>query len=369
MTRTKRRIIFYMLIAVFLMATPLLFAYTLGYSINLIKGTLEKTGSIFIKARPVNTSIFVNNGFVKETSFLSGGALLTSIVPGTYLVRIEKKDYRPWSKPVVVVPEVVTELRDVLLVPNPTVPATSTPEQVAALTAPGQDQNKNIVLDKKGNLIERSGKKERVLTVKVHSFTFTNGSILFLNASGTLSRIDPAANPATSTLETIGTPGFSLSGDKQARFIPALNTDAVAILDAADDLFLLEKQDILRKVTNRVYTVLFDERAQKLIFVRPPGIEVIWLEDNRYQPFQKRDTRESVLRLNEPILDIALWYGDDAHLAIRTNDGIFLTELDGRSGRNSVELVSKKTDELATIPAFPNTIFYRIKQTWHSIEL
>jgi hypothetical protein len=47
-----RRILFFVFLAFFLVVSPLLIIYALGYKFNPAKRTLEKTGVFFIKSFP-----------------------------------------------------------------------------------------------------------------------------------------------------------------------------------------------------------------------------------------------------------------------------------------------------------------------------
>ena len=135
MLKRTRRKLFYALALIFLVGLPILISFSLGYTFNLTSRSVEKSGGIFIKSRTSRLSIFLNNNFIKETSLISGGAILTRIYKGTYLLRIEKAGYRPWSKAVIVEPEVVTELRNILLVTHPLAVATTTQKEISAFLA------------------------------------------------------------------------------------------------------------------------------------------------------------------------------------------------------------------------------------------
>src|SRR3989344_4285060 len=97
MLRARRKK-FFLLIILFAALSPILIIYSLGYTFDFAKGSWEKTGGIFLKSKIPRLSLFLNGKFEKETSFLSGGVLLTKIKPGNYLIRLEKKSQQPWAK-------------------------------------------------------------------------------------------------------------------------------------------------------------------------------------------------------------------------------------------------------------------------------
>lgn len=340
-------------------------AYSLGFTIDFKKKALVETGSVFLKSRTPQTSVFLNGALAKETSFFSGSALLTGITPGAYLIRIEKAGYQPWSRIIAVAPSLVTELRNVLLIQNRIDIATSSPLELGVLkNATSSPMKSKLTLSKQGVLIERVGRTKLTLASRVRSFDIAHNRIYVIDARGTLSRI----NPVSGESEALGNPGFSLASSS-IRFVASPNGD-IGLLDASGDLFLYQNgQAAFATLARGVEKPHFDLAGQKILFIKRQDLRMLWLQDNRYQPFQKKWTEERILRISSPMRDAAWWYGDNAHIAVRTDDGIFLTELDGRGGRSTVEIYPHPVDEILTIPDTPNSIFFRRNKTWHTITL
>jgi len=364
MTLRTRRILFFLLLAVFLVLAPLMVVYSFGLTINFEKKALEQTGSIFIKSRTPQTSIFLNGALAKETSFFSGSALLTGIMPGAYLARIEKAGYQPWSRIITVSPALVTELRNVLLIQNRIDVATSSSLELDILKdATSSPIQNRLVLNKQGVLTERVGKTKLTLASRVHAFEVLGGRIYAIDTTGALMQI----NPISGEVKMLGSPGISLASTS-IRFLGSPG-GGIAILDARGDLFLYQQGKEFAAIARNARSPHFDLTGEKILFIKGQEVRVMWLEDNRYQPFQKKWTEERILRISSPIRDAMWWYGDNAHIAIRTDDGIFLTELDGRGGRSTVEIYPGRVHEILTIPDSPASIFFRQDKTWHTITL
>lgn len=363
MTKYKRRKVFYLLVAAFILAAPLLVAYSLGYTFDFTARDIKKTGGVFIKSKIPRLSIFLNGQFSKETSLISGGALLTDVAPGTYLLRIEKEGHTPWSKTVAVKPEVVTELRNILLIPRNVSATTTTRREIAPLLATSTLSTVTFVLDKESNLVKKSGKSREIVATNIDSFAAIGNTVFFVAKNGFLARL----KPETKTVETLGRPGFYLSSTS-VRFIESPSGEVV-ITDSAGGIFLLNSSDTITTAGGGALNISFDSEGEKMLIRKDQSVQVRWMADNTYQPFQKKGTEETILRLDSPIQDARWFYKDDAHIIIRTDNGIFLTELDGRGGRNTFELVSGKTDELLTGPEIPDTVFFRKKKTWYKIKL
>lgn len=362
MPRKTRRIIFYVLALVFLIAGPLLVAYSLGLTFNFSTAHFEQTGGIFIKSKTPRMSVFLDGALIKETGLFTGSTLLPDLAPGTHLVRLEKPDFRSWSKTIRVAPAEVTELRNIILVPRPLASATSSKEEVAEARA-SSTPTQVLTLDKKGRLVAGKGKNARVIIENVHSFSQTDDAIFFIDKNGFLARyVEPGGG-----ITTIGRPGFFLN-DTHLRFITG--KQYLAVLDPSGGLFLFdENAATILPVTGGVRNVSFDSTEKKMLVQKEQSVSVFWLADNDRQPFQEKGKMEDVLFSPIPIRDAQWLYKTDAHVVYRTRDGIFLTEIDRRGGGNIVELVSGATDELLTLPSLPNAIFYRVGKTFFKIEL
>ncbi len=103
---------------VFVTGTPVLIGYSKGYrlgdALNLIA-----TGGIFIHSDIANTDVYVNNEYVKRSGTLLRNTLIQNLSPNDlYQVRVEKEGYQTWNKRLTIEPNLVTEVR-VLMLPVP----------------------------------------------------------------------------------------------------------------------------------------------------------------------------------------------------------------------------------------------------------
>lgn len=354
---------FYGLTGIFLIAGPLLVAYSLGLIFNFSTARFEEIGGIFIRSKTPRLSVFLDGAFVKDTGLLTGSVLLPDLTPDMHLVRLEKPDHRSWSKTIRVGPGTVTEFRNVILVSYQLEAATSTKEKITALKATSTPAQ-ILTLDTKGRLLSGRGKTARVILENVYSFSPLGDTLVFVDKNGFLARYDEADAKIT----TVGRPGFFL--DKTPlRFIAG--KAYVAIIDPSGGLFLLDDNATsVLPITGGVKNAAFDSEEKKMLIQKEQGVSVYWLADNDRQPFQKTGRMEEVISSPVPIREAAWFYDTDAHIVYRTRDGIFLAEIDRRGGGNNVvELVSDATDELLTSPSFPDSVFYRVGKTFFKIQL
>ncbi|MBD3380175.1 MAG: PEGA domain-containing protein [Candidatus Omnitrophica bacterium] len=110
-----RRILFYIVAAVYAVLCPLLILYALGYiySPETQKGFV-KTGAIYLSTNPQGGSVFVNG----EEQAQKTPALIQELTSGDYSVRISLEGYRHWQAVIPVQKEEATVLDKILLLPE-----------------------------------------------------------------------------------------------------------------------------------------------------------------------------------------------------------------------------------------------------------
>ncbi len=360
MRKSSRRKIFYTLVLAFIILTPLILAYSWGYTLDIFQGRIEKTGGIFIKSAARGLTVFLNNQLVKETPFFSGGVLLTGMEAATYLLRVEKADYQPWSKTVEVKPGIVTELRNIILIPQTLSAATSTPRENALILATSTPSYTRLT--NKGNLTITVGKSTKVIASSTVAFYELPNEVFFINQNGFLAKF----NIETGALDTLGRPGFYLA---PRPWQWESNEGMLTILDPSGGLFLSDGSREISPVESGVKNFSYDGHYKKILLQKADSLEILWMKDNPYQPFQRQGTRESILRSDSKILEARWFYGDDAHAVIRTEEGVFLTEIDGRGGRHTVELITEPVEDLATVRDLPRAVFFKKAKRWFKIDL
>ena len=367
--RKLRRKIFYLLIAVFVIIAPFLIAYALGYTFDFTKRSIAKIGAIFVKSSTTNLSVYLNNEFQKNTSIFSGGALLTTLEPNTYLVRLERSDYQPWSKTVEVDSGMVTEIRNILLIPNPLVYATSTSDEISYLAATASDTY-GYRLDSKNNLFYTTSNTAKKIASEVRFYGQGGTSrtvVFFVNDSGFLAKFDSSTGEVT----TLGRPGFYMDDSKPMKFAFSTALD-LAVTDSAGGVYLLKHNDnTISIIPNEggATNISFDKDGNKLLVVKDDRLDVVWMADNPQQPFQKKGDKEQIIKTDSKILDAGWYFNDNNHIVFRTKEGIFITEIDGRGGRNTAELFSGTVTSLTTATNYPNDIFFKKGKNTFKIEL
>lgn len=135
MTKRSRSIIFLIFLIIFLLAAPIAILFSLGYRLDPQKTKLVQTGGLFLKAIPNATDIFVtpfDTGgskvikgltgqtkiFYKRTGIFQGSVFVKNLFPQKYTVKIEKPGFYGWEKTLEVSEGLVTEAKDIILIPK-----------------------------------------------------------------------------------------------------------------------------------------------------------------------------------------------------------------------------------------------------------
>jgi len=100
--------------AVFLTIAPFLISYSLGRKITPVSIQTETVGTFLLRSIPNNAVISINK---KIISTKTPGAI-QNLLPGNYDVELNKEGYRPWEKFLPISGMMITDARDVRLIPE-----------------------------------------------------------------------------------------------------------------------------------------------------------------------------------------------------------------------------------------------------------
>ncbi len=94
MSKTIRRFIIIFFIICFLITSPLVLLYAMGYRYNFKKWKLEAVGALFLNGQPKDVEIYINN--IKHNQTLP--YRLMNLLPNSYNIEIKKDGYFSWTK-------------------------------------------------------------------------------------------------------------------------------------------------------------------------------------------------------------------------------------------------------------------------------
>ena len=84
-------------------------------------GEIVPTGGIYVDAERADAEIYINNELVRETGTFRRAFYIQSLEPGMYNIRVEKEGHHPWIKTLPVLPRIVTEAQAFNMPLEPTI--------------------------------------------------------------------------------------------------------------------------------------------------------------------------------------------------------------------------------------------------------
>ncbi len=119
MTLRTRKVLFYGLVALFLVVGGGITLYAQGWRLDLATFRTEKVGAIFIRSYPTDAQIFINGKSIQNKSgFLSPGTFVSDLFPKNYTITLKEKGYDAWSEAAPVMPSMVVQMKYAVLVPD-----------------------------------------------------------------------------------------------------------------------------------------------------------------------------------------------------------------------------------------------------------
>lgn len=118
MSKKNRLIIVTICTVLFLVITPCIIFYSLGYRFDLVNGKVIETGGIYIRVIPYGADITINSQIKNKTGLFSNSIFVQNLLPEEHNVLIEKEGYYSYEKNLLVVEQEVTKLENVILFKN-----------------------------------------------------------------------------------------------------------------------------------------------------------------------------------------------------------------------------------------------------------
>lgn len=321
MTRQTRRIIFYSFVCIFIFATPPIILYSMGYSYDWESNDLIQTGGLYLKSIPDQAQIFINSENKKTSP-----RLISHLLPKTYNVALTKDGCFPWQKNLTVSPKMVTEARNIILFPQNIAPELLDNKFAGSLHEyfmPAKDRND---LAKAAEVASTSA-----------AWIYRDANLFYLSEENLmLYRTD---------LNGFYREQISKNPVPRGKYTIVAKNSRLALLSQTGDLYFLNKEGLLKKISSDVKDTDFSSDGKKLLWSTGNEIWVQWLEEFLTQPYRQANEKEMITRYANPISS-AIFFPDNEHLAFVVGDQIKVTELDGRDRRNTVDLLSAKAPQI-----------------------
>lgn len=118
LSQRRRWVYFITVVVIFLVMIPVLVLYSTGYRLG-ADFSLKQTGGIFVAIDVSGADVYINNKFVKQTSFFQKNFFLQNLNPAMYSVEVRKEGLQPWKKGLAVYEKEVTQAGSFMLPTEP----------------------------------------------------------------------------------------------------------------------------------------------------------------------------------------------------------------------------------------------------------
>lgn len=128
MTARFRSRLFWIFVACFLVAAPLIMLWSQGYRFDLRARTIVRVGGLLIRTTPTDANVAIE-GFARQfvPSPIAEGYVMQNLLPGTYQVTVTKEGYFPWSSALEVEALHVRRADAILFLRTPSIEPLATP--------------------------------------------------------------------------------------------------------------------------------------------------------------------------------------------------------------------------------------------------
>ncbi len=389
-----RKILLFLFFLIFIISAPLLVFYFQGYRFDFKNKKLIQTGGLFLKIKPKQTKIYLDEKLSKETDFLFGSALIENLLPKKYNVKVKKEGYFDWEKNLEIREKEVTEARNVVLFPNDINFSFLSKGIKDVWLSP--DERKMIFKEKKEDIWElkiydleknlkshllkesdisskgadlfdlefsRDGKKIYFDTVieeqlKKKSFVLEidksppflketektlppleniitsqqiNEEVYYLNNFGYLYKSDSSFSKA----EKITRVPFPLKQETEYQLY--VFSDFIFLIEGGKSLHLLNQETkLFENFFEGINSLKISPDFEKIVYFSDYEIQIFFLKESPKQPKREKGENMFLLRLSEKIKDV-FWITPN-HLIFSTENNIKITEIDNRDMINTIQL-------------------------------
>ena len=306
MNSKTRRIILCSVIIFFILIAPVIILYSLGYSFDWQEKKVVLTGGLYIKSIPKRATVYINDKPKKETP-----VFIKRLAPKYYQIKVTKEGFHEWSKKLKIESKLVTEVKDILLIPiNPEI-----------------------------EIINEKNPDNFSLKEYIISKTTVSNDVFYINKP---SYILYKTDKDNSFQEQISlTP---LPENQEYKIIVSENQQ-IAVLSDSDQLYILNSETKnFKLIKENVQQAQFSYDNEKLLYYTSNEIWIYYLNNNEQD--KKMGEHELITRLSQKIKQ-AIWYKTNKHIIFLVNQKIKIIELDSRDEKNIIDIINLDAQEIA----------------------
>ncbi|MBM3206094.1 MAG: hypothetical protein FJZ43_00520 [Candidatus Staskawiczbacteria bacterium] len=332
MKAKTRRILFLSLIALFLIITPYLVLYSLGYRIDFKNIKIVATGGIYTRVQPSQVEVIINGDISNSTGIFSNSVFVQNLLPGQHSVLIKKDGYYDYQKNFVVKEKEVTKLENVILF------------------------NKNFGFEK------IAGSTDQFLDLKakpIERYIIVSGSLYYFDNApenaqlSIMQRNTPLIKNVVSfkvshnSIYWLGKDGILSKSNLEGKDTEKISTKAIAIKSKtlysievfSQDIFLKEGANLLRlNDSSKSFESFY--ASVKDLKLSPDGHKLVYYNDNEIflyfmQNLPIGEENNALLEKSLDKISEVYWLNND-YIIYNTTNSVVISEIDYRGNINKI---------------------------------
>ena len=306
MNSKTRRIILCSVIIFFILIAPVIILYSLGYSFDWQEKKVVLTGGLYIKSIPKRATVYINDKPKKETP-----VFIKRLAPKYYQIKVTKEGFHEWSKKLKIESKLVTEVKDILLIPiNPEI-----------------------------EIINEKNPDNFSLKEYIISKTTVSNDVFYINKPSYILYKTDKDNSFQEQISLTPLP------ENQEYEIIISDNQQIAVLSDSDQLYILNSETKnFKLIKENVQQAQFSYDNEKLLYYTSNEIWIYYLNNNEQD--KKMGEHELITRLSQKIKQ-AIWYKTNKHIIFLVNQKIKIIELDSRDEKNIIDIINLDAQEIA----------------------
>ena len=330
MTKKTRLIILLVCVFSFLIISPVLVLYSMGYRFDFEKMKITLTGGIYVRTFPTADQIIIDNNISQKPGLFSNNSIFVqSLLPDEHTVLAQKDGYYDYFKTIPVQEKEVTKLENILLIKKNIQFGIITDKSLS----PFNNQEKFII--KINNLYYSNAPENSTLTAvqkstpvlkKIVAFALQNNNIIWIKTDGFIYKSDAtnlSANPVKISLAPIKI-------SKTGFYKITVDNKNIFVNNNGNLLFLNDKTNNF----DDIYSPVKDAK------VSPDEKNIIYYNDNNIYisslPISS-DKKHVALYKSPEKINNCLWLNND-YIIFNVGNKIIISEIDYRGNINTVTL-------------------------------
>ncbi len=331
-----RLILLLSLIVLFLIITPYLVLYSLGYRIDIKNAKIVATGGIYTRVQPNSVQITIDKSIKNTTGIFSNSIFVQNLLPGNHSVLIKKEGYYDYQKSLQVQEKEVTKLENVTLF------------------------SKNIQFEALANTTQFAllNKKpvERFIIVSSNLYYFDNApenaQLTIVQKNTPIVKNILAFKDSGNSITWLGTDGFLKKSNSDGSNTENINKSQLKVSSKTIYTIEIFSQNIFLKAGSKL--LIFNDSSKsfedfyglvKDIKVSPDGQKVIYYNDNEIfiyhlQKLPAGETNNALLEKSSTKISDVYWLNND-YIIFSEGNQVVISEIDYRGNINKITLPEK----------------------------